>query len=59
MNEAKQTSINTKTRVIKTALDFHAVGGSGGVRQKDRIQNGNIRILMDQELDLVVGRSIN
>ncbi|MGH8549794.1 MAG: hypothetical protein ACRERU_14560 [Methylococcales bacterium] len=59
MNEAKSISIDSKTRVIKAALDFQAAGGSGGTAKKDRIQNGNVRILIEHELDLIAGRSIN
>lgn len=59
MNEVKSISINSKARVAKTILDFHVTGSTGGTMKKDRIQNGMIRGSMDQELDLVVGRSIN
>ncbi|MGR9106685.1 MAG: hypothetical protein ACU843_07105 [Gammaproteobacteria bacterium] len=59
MNEAKSVSISPKAHVVTAAVDFHATGVSGGADKKQRIQPGRIRSLLDQDLDLVVGRSIN
>ena len=59
MNRAKSISIHHKTRMIKSVLDFQAAGRSSGAGQKDRVEHVNIRVLPEQELDLVVGRSIN
>ncbi len=58
MNEAKSTS-NGNARLIKTALKFHVADGSGRMHNKETIPSGNVRTLKEQDLDLVVGRSIN
>lgn len=59
MNRAKSISIHHKTRMIKSVLDFQVAGRLGAAGQKDRVKNVNVRVLSEQELDLVVGRSIN
>ena len=59
MNRAKSISVDNKTRVMKTILDFQAANGSVETGKKDRVQSVKFRILLEQDLDLVVGRSIN
>ncbi len=59
MDRAKSVSINSKARVIKSVIDFGAAIAAANTGKKAATQTGKIRTLMDQELDLIVGRSIN
>ncbi|MGH8559786.1 MAG: hypothetical protein ACRESZ_20500 [Methylococcales bacterium] len=59
MDRAKSISINSKARVVKSVIDFGAAMAVANTGKKGAIQTGKVRTLMDQELDLVVGRSIN
>lgn len=59
MNEAKSVLIHRNARIMKTVIDFHATGSSGSLEKKESAQAGTIRTIREQDLDRVVGRSIN
>jgi hypothetical protein len=59
MNRVKAVSINTKNRIVKTALDFHAATDLDRAVKKEVVHSANVRTSIEQDLDLVVGRSIN
>lgn len=59
MNRAKSVSIESKSRVAKSALGYRVDDGSNSAEKKNLIRPGKIRTRMEHELDLVVGRSIN
>ena len=59
MNEAKSVLIHRNPRIMNTVLDFHATGLSSSLQKKDSVQAGVNRTTREQDLDRVVGRSIN
>jgi hypothetical protein len=59
MNEAESTSINSNAQIIKAAVKFRTADVSGSLHKKESVQSGTVRTLKEQDLDLIVGRSIN
>ncbi|MGH8476982.1 MAG: hypothetical protein ACRERV_02295 [Methylococcales bacterium] len=59
MDRLKSVSTNSKARVLKSVIDFGSAIAAANRSKKEGIQPGKIRILIEQELDLIVGRSIN
>lgn len=59
MSRARLVSIDSKARTVKSVIGFRTVVVASGTGDKGAIQTGKTKPMTEQELDFVVGRSMN